>query len=327
MRPFTRLPSHPSVGSPSPQLKKRKEEAKDAEALRSRTQARRAAASHPTPHLLPSHLLPAHRIVSHASLPLAQAGGGGADGEGDFDARMREQARRRQQMAAARDGGGDGEVRQPPPPPPRPPPPPAAPAADGSGSGGGGGKGDGGGRETGWKWRGKAMPGEKDSDEDSDSDEGGGGGGGGGGSGMSALEARRAAFLQKKHASSGLSKRQRQEATLHKLKGFKSTLAADAPGSESWKAHALHFSKEKLEASAPPPPTHSPTPRLCPSHRIYHLPSRLISAPCSAQAESASQYDSHDPLKHGTDGGRATAKIKEREKVAMSMKRGFDDED
>ena len=38
-------------------------------------------------------------------------------------------------------------------------------------------------------------------------------------------------------------------------------------------------------------------------------------------AESASFYDSFDPLKHGEDGSRALAKIKEREKAMLSMKK------
>ena len=37
-------------------------------------------------------------------------------------------------------------------------------------------------------------------------------------------------------------------------------------------------------------------------------------------AESASTYDSFDPLLHGTGAERALAKIKEREKAMLSMK-------
>ena len=38
-------------------------------------------------------------------------------------------------------------------------------------------------------------------------------------------------------------------------------------------------------------------------------------------------YDSVDPLKHGADASRALAKIKEREKTMLSMKRGWADDD
>ena len=44
-------------------------------------------------------------------------------------------------------------------------------------------------------------------------------------------------------------------------------------------------------------------------------------------AESASHYDSFDPLKHGTDSQRANTKIREREKTLLSMKGGALDDD
>ena len=42
------------------------------------------------------------------------------------------------------------------------------------------------------------------------------------------------------------------------------------------------------------------------------------------EAESASTYDSFDPLLHGSDSARANAKIKDRERTMLSMKNGFD---
>ena len=60
---------------------------------------------------------------------------------------------------------------------------------------------------------------------------------------------------------------------------------------DSWKANALKFEKVRWEA------------------------------------ESASQYDSHDPLKHGADDGRAVAKIQARAKLMQSMKGGFLEDD
>ena len=99
-------------------------------------------------------------------------------------------------------------------------------------------------------------------------------------------------------AAGGLNKKQRQEATLAKLQGFKKSIgggdaaapAADADDDASWKSHALKFERVHWEA------------------------------------ESASQYDSHDPLKHGTDDSRAQAKILARNQVMQSMKGGFFEE-
>ena len=41
-------------------------------------------------------------------------------------------------------------------------------------------------------------------------------------------------------------------------------------------------------------------------------------------AETASTYDSHDPLLHGADGTRAHSKIKDRARSMQSMKQGYD---
>merc|ERR1740139_23339 len=92
----------------------------------------------------------------------------------------------------------------------------------------------------------------------------------------------------------GLSKKQRQEATLTKLQGFKKGMSgggSDGTEAASWKSQPLKFEAVHWEA------------------------------------ESASQYDSHDPLKHGTDGGRSAAKISARAKVMQSMKGGFFEDD
>ena len=117
----------------------------------------------------------------------------------------------------------------------------------------------------------------------------------------SRLERQRAKYLQKKRESAGLSKKQRQEATLAKLNMFKSGLhgpgaakgaaasdakAAPADETEGWMQHSLRFDRK------------------------------------STMAESASHYDSFDPLKHGGDEGRALSKIKERERIMLSMKQG-----
>ena len=130
----------------------------------------------------------------------------------------------------------------------------------------------------GWKWRGAGTK-DSDDDDDDDDDEG---------DGLSELERRRAKFVQQKRASAGLSKKQRQEATLHRLQGFKASLGEGGKGADDWKAHVLKFETKKLEA------------------------------------ESASMYESHDPLLHGADGARASAKIREREKAMLSMKKGWD---
>ena len=157
---------------------------------------------------------------------------------------------------------------------------------------------------SGWKWRGKGGSKDDDDDDDDDDDEQ---------RGMSELERQRAKFLQKKRESAGLSKKQRQEATLQKLKMFQNTLGGgggggaarkvdegrhagkqDAPGGAEgdgafeWKQHSLRYDKQ------------------------------------NTMAESASHYDSFDPLKHGEDAARALAKIKERERAMLSMKNGFD---
>jgi len=125
----------------------------------------------------------------------------------------------------------------------------------------------------------KKWRGKGASDSDDD-DDSDSGGGGGSVAGMSELEKRRAKFLEKKRASMMLSKKQRQSATLHKLSGFKQALEEQtAPV----KPHALQFVPEKREA------------------------------------ESASHYEAFDPLKHGADAERANAKIREREKVMLSM--------
>mmetsp|Transcript_22785 Transcript_22785/g.37755 ORF Transcript_22785/g.37755 Transcript_22785/m.37755 type:complete len:502 (+) Transcript_22785:35-1540(+) len=140
-----------------------------------------------------------------------------------------------------------------------------------------------------WKWRGKGdvneTNGEKDSDEDSDD-------GSDVDDGATILEKRRAKFLERKRQHMQLSKKQRQEATLHKLSGFKESLdQAASEGADSWKTHVLKFERERREA------------------------------------ESASQYDCVDPLKHGVDATRANAKIKERVKTMQSMKKGWADDD
>jgi len=141
------------------------------------------------------------------------------------------------------------------------------------------------------KWRGKGT---KDSDDD-DSDESDEGEKAAQ-AGLSLLEQRRAAFVKKKQETGGLSKKQRQEATLAKLAGFKTGLDDKGGGNDgtdtgsSWKAEPLKFEAVHYEA------------------------------------ESASQYDSHDPLKHGTDGGRSAAKISARQQVMQSMKGGFFEE-
>lgn len=129
----------------------------------------------------------------------------------------------------------------------------------------------------GYKWRGKGA---KDSDDEDGSDEDG--------SdpemaGMSELERQRAKYLKRKRESSGLTREQRQKATMQKLMGFRRSIGQD---SSEWKAHSLKFERERREA------------------------------------ESASTYDSFDPLKHGTDDQRAKTKIKEREKTMLSLKRG-----
>jgi len=137
----------------------------------------------------------------------------------------------------------------------------------------------------GWKWRGKGDADGADSDDD-DSDHSDDGA-----AGASILEKRRAKFVKQKRQNMMLSKRQRQDMTLQKLAGFRSTLGASAAEGEndSWKTHVLKFERE---------------------HR---------------EAESASVYDSVDPLKHGVDSSRATAKIKERERTMLSMKKGWVD--
>ena len=102
---------------------------------------------------------------------------------------------------------------------------------------------------------------------------------------------------KRKQETGGLSKKQRQEATLSKLQGFKKSIGGGssdgaAGGAEaSWKSHTLKFEAVKWEA------------------------------------ESASQYDSHDPLLHGTDSERVSTKIKARAKVMQSMKGGFFEEE
>ena len=128
----------------------------------------------------------------------------------------------------------------------------------------------------GYKWRGKGA---KDSDEDesdgeSDPEM----------AGMSELERQRAKYLKRKRETAGLTREQRQKATMQKLKGFQKSLAS-GDGDPEIRAHSLKFERERREA------------------------------------ESASVYDSFDPLKHGTDDERARNKIKEREKTMLSMKR------
>lgn len=125
-----------------------------------------------------------------------------------------------------------------------------------------------------YKWRGKGAKDSDDEESDEESDAGAGG--------MTELERQRAKYLQRKRESAGLTKEQRQKATMQKLMGFKKSL--DKEESE-WKAHQLKFERERREA------------------------------------ESASRYDSYDPLKHGGDDERAKSKIKEREKTMMSLKR------
>ena len=123
----------------------------------------------------------------------------------------------------------------------------------------------------GWKWRGKGAKDEDDDDDDDDDEF----------KGMSELEIQQAKYLQKKRESQGLTREQRQEATLAKLQMFQSKLAA-----KNDMVHPLRFEKKPLEA------------------------------------ESASHYDSFDPLKHGGDESRALNKIKEREKAMLSFKSG-----
>ena len=211
-------------------------------------------------------------------------GGGGGDGEGaeddgaGFDARMRQQMQaKREWMAAAKAAAPAsaaeaarvefeklrGEM--------------AESAAKEASS------------KPGYKWRGK---GGKDSDDDdlSDSDDEAAF------KGMSVLERQRAKYLQKKRESAGLTKKQRQEATLAKLQMFKTGLGGgggrgrssgggggDDDDDVSLKCHSLRFDKK------------------------------------STMAESAAHYDSFDPLKHGEDDARARAKIKERERAMLSF--------
>ena len=153
------------------------------------------------------------------------------------------------------------------------------------------------GRGGGWKWRGKSSNGGGDDEDDDDDDDGDDEDT----SGMSFVEQQRAKYLKKKRESAGLDKSQRQAATLAKLEMYKSKLStssakvgASNDGGDSLassiRGHALVFSREKT------------------------------------MAESASHYDSFDPLAHGTDASRALAKIREREKVMLSMKGQIDDD-
>ncbi|KAL1504394.1 hypothetical protein AB1Y20_010800 [Prymnesium parvum] len=125
-----------------------------------------------------------------------------------------------------------------------------------------------------YKWRGKGAKDSDDEDSGGDSDPET--------RGMSELERQRAKYLKRKKESAGLTREQRQKATMQKLKGFQKSLEED--GSD-WKAHHLKFERERREA------------------------------------ESASVYDSFDPLKHGADDERARTKIKARENTMLSMAR------
>jgi hypothetical protein len=137
-------------------------------------------------------------------------------------------------------------------------------------------------RNSGWRWRGKGTQEEDDASDDD------GGGSDPETSGMSELERQRAKYLKRKRETAGLTREQRQRATLQKLQGFKQALGqADEDEKEGWKSHRLKYEREKREA------------------------------------ESASTYDSFDPLRHGSDASRANAKIKDRERAFLSMKQGF----
>ena len=136
-------------------------------------------------------------------------------------------------------------------------------------------------------WKWRGKGGKDDYDDDDDEEEDEEAGG-------SILEQRRAKFLKKKMESRMLTKKQRQAATLERLGAFKSSLRAEGGagrGEESdWKEHKLEFTRERREA------------------------------------ESASRYDSHDPLKHGAEAKRVEDKIKARARIVQSMKAGFADE-
>lgn len=148
-----------------------------------------------------------------------------------------------------------------------------------------------GGRKRHWKWRGKGATNAQDSDGDDDGEDGNNSD-----DGMTALEKRRAKYLERKRASAALTKKQRQIETMQKLAGFQNSLAEDTDTKDAaeragLKGHALKFSKE------------------------------------SRMAETASTYDSFDPLLHGSDSSRAAAKIKDREKIMQSMKQGWANDD